>query len=41
MIEKTKKLNVTAQKQLKQIKIALVGDSGSGKSTFLSKTMAN
>jgi len=26
---------------LKQIKIALVGDSGSGKSTFLSKTMAN
>lgn len=37
MLEMTKKLNVPAQKQVKQVKIALVGDSQSGKSAFMSK----
>ena len=37
MIEKTNKLNVTGQKQIKQIKVALVGDSMAGKSTFMKK----
>ena len=36
MIEKTKKLNVAVQKEIKQIKIALIGDCMSGKSSFMS-----
>ena len=37
MIEKTKKLNVTAQEELVQVKIGLVGDQGTGKSTFVER----
>lgn len=37
MIEKAKKLNVTGQKQVKQVKVALVGDSMCGKSAFMKK----
>ena len=37
MIEKTKKLNVTAQKEIKQIKVGVVGDSTTGKSAFVNR----
>jgi GTPase SAR1 family protein len=35
MIEKTKKLNVVSQEELTQIKVAMIGDSGSGKSSLV------
>ena len=41
MIEKTKKLNVPGQKQTKQVKVALVGDSQTGKSAFMKQYISN
>lgn len=34
MLEKTKKLNVTTQKEIKSVKVGVVGDSSAGKSAF-------
>lgn len=41
MLEKTKKLNVPATKEMIQIKIGLIGDQQSGKSSFVQKCLGN
>jgi len=37
MLEKTKKLNVPATKECMQIRVALIGDPQSGKTSFMNK----
>ncbi len=41
MIEKPKKLNVPSHKDIVQVKIALVGNSQTGKTSFISKYLNN
>lgn len=41
MLEKTKKLNVPATKEMAQIKIGLIGDQQSGKSSFVQKCLGH
>ena len=41
MLEKTKKLNVTATKEMIQIKVGLIGDTQTGKTSFVARCLAN
>jgi GTPase SAR1 family protein len=41
MLEKTKKLNVPAIKEMVQLKIGIIGDQQSGKTSFVSRCLGN
>lgn len=41
MLEKTKKLNVPATKEMIQIKVGLIGDTQTGKTSFAVRSLGN